>query len=83
MNKIILIQNKKEPQKREFNHILIVPEKDYEVVSEIVKSSIDEYYKVDREDYYIGFLKRILLRRGFNNIEFYTEKEYYSNIYNY
>ena len=81
--KFILLEDNEEPVNNEWNYVIVVPAKDYDTVSKIVENSIEEYRETDRDEYYRGFLRKILLRRGYNNVQILTQKELFSNIYNY
>ena len=81
--KFILLEDAEEPVNNEWNYVIAVPAKDYDTVSKIVENSIEEYCETDRDEYYIGFLRKVLLKRGYNDVKILTQKEFFSDIYNY
>lgn len=83
MDKFILIRDYEEPEKEKWNYVLTVKEEEYEVVNKIVKESIDSYNEREQEDFYIGFLRNMLLRNGFKGVKITSEEEFYSSRYKY
>lgn len=83
MDKFILIRDYEEPEKEKWNYVLAVKEEEYEAVNKIVKESIDSYNEREQEDFYIGFLRNMLLRNGFKDVKITSEEEFYSSRYKY
>lgn len=80
--KYLLLEDLEESQTNEYNYVIIIPEEQLDLTKQIVDNSIREYHSVDQDEYYIGYLRKILLRRGIQ-FEIKTVREFFSGTYSY
>jgi hypothetical protein len=75
----ILLQDLEEPNNTNWNYVIEVEERDLEKVKQIISNAEVEYSETDRDEYFIGFLRKKLAEFNYiDKVNITVEKDFFS-----